>query len=498
MSNWKRTALGSGGAESSRNVLYFNTDGYSGYSYFYRSPDNMITTKTSGNMLITYNHRAQQPTGTQKVTIYDPYFNVLADGQPLYIFGASNNNLASKGLNHLTDASVGASGSYGQDDVVVGYQGASADNSVIVKATGTPSTYTYKERQINNNYYNSSSSWYNAQGWMTHFIGDKAYDIRNHNSSGWAFMSYKYPPWSSGSWYSSSQIQGQNPGRYISSGGICMFEPLSPTSMTTDFIIGYSIPYSGIAFKTMTHAGAAQSSGREGYVAGLSSSYVYWSRGQIDRANNTAYMFDSDSMTLVKWNYSNGTITLYQVSLPGGSRTQFCYPMVFLNGYIYLMGYYQNNSTGAMYIIRMLASNPTSSSTYKVWNTQGGTRQLSNFQMVPGPNNFLGETDLLSLAFEYKSASSRTEMIVANMLFTDIPELSSSGKVGAKLSVAGATTTITNVTSSYTIQSYANSSGISTMYSGNQGVGFPGIVTQDAYWSSRTASFASGVALTSL
>jgi hypothetical protein len=120
--------------------------------------------------------------------------------------------------------------------------------------------------------------------------------------------------------------------------------------------------------------------------------------------------------------------------------------------------------------------------------------------MVEGPNNALGETDLLSIAFEYKSSSSAsvTDMIIGNMLFTDLPELHAAGKVGAKLIVQGSTTTINNVTSSYTTYSQASSGSISTMYSGNQSVGYPGMSRTTNPWQSNSASYSSGLTKTSL
>lgn len=499
MSTWKRTALGSGGSESTRNVLEFdNATAYSGYSYFYSTPMNMITTKASGNLFI-YQEIRPASTTQKRVTIYDPYLNVLANGAPSIMFAAGSNARWSSGQPNLSDSSIGASG-YGQDDVVVGYGGTYNYDSASVKATGLPSGYNHNEIKLNTQYYNSNSAWYNCTGFKTHRIGNKAYDLRNHNSDGWAFMSYKYPTGNETEWYTTSHIQGQNPGRYISSGGAVMFEPLSPTSMTTDFLIGYSVPYGACNFKTMDYLGAPKSTGRSGYVSNINSNFQYWSPAQIDRANNEAYMFDSDQMILIKWNYSNGTITLYQVNLPGGvNRTQHSYPMVLLNGYLYLMAYSQNNSTGAMYIIRMSASNPTSNYVYKIYNTQGA-RQVSGFNMVEGPNNALGETDLLSIAFEYRSNSNNnfTDMIIGNMLFGDLPQLASSGQVGAKLIVQGSTTTINNVTSSYTTYSQASSSSISTMYTGNQNVGYPGMNRTTNPWQSHSASFDSGLTKTSL
>lgn len=498
MSNWKRTALGSGGGDSPRNVIEFDNDAYSSYSYFYMRPDNLITTKTSGNLFIITDIRPGS-SSQQKATIYDPYLNVLANGQPNEIC-KTNKQRYSYGHNFFSDASIGASGSYGQDDVVVAYTGAAAADTVFVKATGLPSGYNYKETKINNNYYNSSSSWYNAYGYKTHWIGNKAYDMRNHSYDGWAFMSYKYPPSTATSWYSASDIQGQNPGRYVSSGGCNTFEPINPTSMTTDFIVAYSVPYSNLRFKTLDYQGAAKSTGRSGDVSQLSSNFQYHSPGQIDRANSEVFMFDSDAMVLTKWNYSNGTINNYHVQLPGNvNRTQFNYPMVLLNGYLYLMGYHFDHSNGFMCIIRMSASNPTSNYVYKIYNTQGA-RQVEGFNMAEGPNSALGETDLLTIAFCYRSnsAATRQDMIIANLLFTDLPQLASSGQVGAKLIVQGTTTTITNVNSSYTSNSYTSSSGVSGMYSGNQATGFPGISSQNTNWNSHSASYASGLTKTSL
>ena len=149
----------------------------------------------------------------------------------------------------------------------------------------------------------------------------------------------------------------------------------------------------------------------------------------------------------------------------------------------------------------MLASNPTSNYVYKIYNTQGA-RQVTGFNMVEGPNNALGETDLLSIAFEYRgnSANSITNMIIGNMLFTDLPQLASSGQVGAKLIVQGTTTTISSVGSAqgYTANSYTSSSGISTMYSGNQAAGYPGMNTTTNPWQSHSASYSSGLTKTSL
>lgn len=499
MSTWKRTALGSGGSEATRNVLDFdNATAYSGYSYFYMTPMNMITTKTSGNLFICSQIRPQA-TSQIKATIYDPYLNVLANGSPSNIF-QTNQARWSYGQPNLSDSSVGASGN-GQDDVVVGY-GQNNDNSTAVKATGLPSGYNHNEKRLGNQYYNSNSAWSQASGYKTHRIGNRAFDLRNHNSDGWAFMSYNYPTGNETAWYTTSHIQGQNPGRYVSSGSAVLFEPISPTSMTTDFLIGYGVAYSNLRFKTMDYLGAAKSTGRSGTVSNISTGCQYHSPGQIDRANNEVYMFDSDQMILIKWNYSNGTIGTWHVQLPGNvNRTQFSYPMVFLNGYLYLMAYSQNNSTGAMYIIRMLASNPTSNYVYKIYNTQGA-RQVTGFNMVEGPNNALGETDLLSIAFEYRgnSANSITNMIIGNMLFTDLPQLASSGQVGAKLIVQGTTTTISSVGSAqgYTANSYTSSSGISTMYSGNQAAGYPGMNTTTNPWQSHSASYSSGLTKTSL
>lgn len=489
MSNWKRTALGSGGGDSPRNVI--EAVAPSGYTYAYHDPGNMITTQASGNMFLFYEPRFQHPTGVKRIIGFDPFLNVMFTGDP-YIGFQQNQERYSYGYPQMSDGSAG-----GNNDIIFsGKSYTGGEQMYFIKNTGTAgsSSYNYYEKGLSSTYYNSSNYWTQSHVFRTHAIGDKIYDFRNHPSSGCSYMSYKWPTGNQTSWYSASDIQGINPGMYQSSAFCQMFDPINPASQSTEWLVGMAMPYSVARFFRMQGSGAATTSPGF-YASGLSGNPQYYATAAIDRANTTAFMFESDSSILLKWNWSTNSVSTWQITLPSNvNRTAFSNPMIYLNGYVYLIMYGSNNTNGGMFVIRMDASNPTSNTAYRIKNTQGSIA-VSHFNLSEGPNSATGETDLLSLVFEYRSNSNGSfkDMIVANLLFSDIPQLSQSGSVGAKLNVYGTSVTVATVNwvniSTFSNAANEGSALRSNMYTGNQGTGFPGMQSYNNHWSSQTPQY---------
>jgi hypothetical protein len=490
MSTWKRTALGSGGAVSARNVLEC-VGTQSGYSWYYINPLNLITTKKSGNFFLYYESRPSVPQGQKRVAGFDPYLNVLYTGEP-YISFNQNQERSSYGGPQMSDASLDNI----NDDIIctsANYSG--QEKMVWIKNTGTPTGgYNYYEHSISTTYYNTNTAWSGVTDFRSHIIGDQCFTWRN-GPNGCAYMRYRWPSSGQTTWYNSSDIQGINPGKQKTSALINTFDPIDPTSQSTEFIVVHGTAYSNVRFFRMTGAGALSTSG--GFsMTQLGTNNAYYATTALDRANNTAYIYDSDQDVIIKWNYATNTVSTYTVTLPGGlNLTQISNPMVFLNGYLYLWLYCNHNSNGGIFLTRMDASNLSSTTAYKIFNTQG-TRSLDGgaMNMVEGPNSATGETDLLSLAFSYRSAASGsyTDAIIANMLFTDIPQLASFGAVGAKLNVQSATVTVAS--SSYydgQVSKFTNASSqgsflLSDIYTGNQGTGYPGTQFWSNHWNSRS------------
>lgn len=421
MANWTKTMLGAAGAGGS-NEWYLNGKGYTTYySYYYNSYTNAIVDQNDG-MIYTVRESRYGP-GNPSNYVWEQWG---PDGTSLK-YSQGTVGQINRVYYGRPKIDYDQSGTYDYMDMTdsgqqIRYVTTGPGSSPWGNYKNWPSAYVY-----------SPNSWSNSKIVKMYNIGNRTYVAKGGAQvggalGGWQHTSTSYPfgGLSPGLSYTHNSAPG--------GGGFIDMFPINPASQSTNHVVWYSSNYSTDAF--IVDSNLEKTGSNNARATNSGNILQYWANGAMDRANNTLYMKQSN--TIYQWNYVNNTATSYNITgLSGSVRGQSDW-MCVVNGYLYTT--ICTNGSG-MYVIKMDVSNLTSNvASYKIDNTSGGS-SVGNQEgfLVEAANSYIGDSDLLLLGFTNKIPSTSAQTInLAQVKFDTIPDIAtyasnlsiSSGGVG--------------------------------------------------------------------
>lgn len=438
MTNWKRFLMSAAGGSNEYVLVGTNTGG----TFNYQQWVNAANTKANGQIVLMRQYRSST-VGVPFYQVYTEKFNpdltyvVGGDAVPSFRTASNYNRVSSGRPKIYSDNTF---------DVYCSTEAPGGGEFRFINL-GTGASPYGTAKLLGIQFLFSANAWVGSNNVFTYAIGDRAYSGQGAANEGGAIASYK-PNVNSGD---SSVTQPSNPGHqntFNSTPGQSSFidaKPVDPTTQSTDHLVVHASDFHLHFYKLNSAMNAVSNSGVS--VSGGGALLQRWSNAVHDATNQKLWIMNAITSSFYEWDYVNRTAKRWVLNFPSGSPNDQANWMALINGQMYAYV----GTSGGLYLIKFDPTNPSvGEQSYRIRDTSG--YQSGNYVgksegfLVDGPNDALGDTDLMYLGFSNftNSAGSYMSINLAVCKWASIPNIANFNN---NLTISSSTVSITGGTS---------------------------------------------------
>lgn len=457
MTNWKRFLMSAAGGSNEYVLIGTNTGG----TFNQQRWVNAANTKANGDIVLMRQYRSS--------TIGVPFYQVWTEKfnpDLTYVVGGDSvpSVRTASSYNRVSDGRPKIYSDNTFDVYCSTESPGGGEFRFINLGTGASPYGTAKYLGIQ--FLFSANVWVGSNNIFTYAIGDRAYSGQGGSIYGGAIASYK-PNVNSGD---TSATQPSNPGHQNTfndtpgGGTFVDAKPVNPTTQSTDHLVVHASDFHLHFYKLDSTMNPVSNSGVS--VSGGGALLQRWSNAVHDATNQKLWIMNAITSSFYEWDYVNRTAKRWVLNFPSGSPNDQANWLALINGQMYAYV----GTSGGLYLIKFDPTNPSvGEQSYRIRDTSG--YQSGNHVgksegfLVDGPNDALGDTDLMYLGFSNytDSAGSYMSINLAVCKWASIPNIAN---FNGNLTISSSTVSITGGTSVG-----ANLSSLGTAMYGVQNVG---------------------------